>query len=80
MKALKEYGYVLGIVIAGLMAFVVPGRVYASTIWDPITTAADVTGLSTMQITLLAAIIVLPLGLAGFRVIKGALGYVGGRR
>ena len=74
-KVLSVLGFVVGLLSFGLM-----GSASATTIWDPITTAADVTGLSTMQITLLASIIVLPLGLAGFRVIKGALGYVGGRR
>jgi hypothetical protein len=74
--------YVVSYVLAVLAAFglIAPGTSSAVTIWDPIVTAANVDGLSTMQITLLAAIILLPLGLAGFRVVKGALGYVGGKR
>lgn len=48
-------------------------------LWDPIVTAASIGGLSTAQITMLAGIILIPLGFAAYRVINGGLHHIKGR-
>jgi hypothetical protein len=48
-------------------------------LWSPIMGQLNIDGLSPLQIVIFALLILGSLGLAGFRVVKGALGYVGGK-
>jgi len=53
--------------------------VITTDLWDPILDAASIAGLSTAQITMLAAVILIPLGFAAYRVINGGLHHIKGR-
>lgn len=76
---MKSYVEKVMFLVALCMFFVLSSFVMAfadGALWDPIVTAANVSGLSTAQIALLAAVILIPLGFAAYKVIRHALGLV----
>jgi len=62
-----------GVPIGGGAVMVSAGSAHAVNLWDPIVTAAALDGLSTAQITMLAVVILFPLGFAAYRLIAGGL-------
>ena len=61
------------VLFAMLFAFLMSSRVQAATPYDAIVTAADVSGLSTTAVTILAAVILIPLIFAGYRIVRKAV-------
>lgn len=71
------FWYLYGVLGLGAAVMLMTSSpVMAVNVWDPIVTAADVDGLSTAQIAILAAVILIPLGFAAYKVIRHALGMV----